>query len=417
MAVRVDASMLEKCRQSFVLVAQHHNQSIHETSKLDFRKAREAGVNLPVSLSTCEAVARLMGGWLELRDRMQASQEGQVPLVGPTVHIPDGHIVKGVSTFVGPDGETRGQWIKTTLDAAESREAHLLAALQELPDLFQESPQHYRQRPDDTRSDLLAVYPMGDPHVGMYAWGQECGTNFDLTIAEHIMKGAINELAVQGPKAGSALIINLGDFFHSDWQRNVTQKSGHQLDVDGRWVKVLQVGLQIMVHMIEVCLSAHDAVTVINVAGNHDEHTSMMLSVALASWYRNEPRVAIHTDPANVHYHVFGQNLIGTTHGDKIKANSLESLMAADRPKDWGNTRYRYWYTGHVHHTRRQEERGCIVEVFRTLAARDAYAASHGYRSGRDMHRITLHKDHGEIARNLVTAQALEHRLLEAHSE
>jgi hypothetical protein len=44
------------------------------------------------------------------------------------------------------------------------------------------------------------------------------------------------------PGAESARIAdrNLGDWYHANDQRNVTPKSKHQLDVDGRWFKVLQ---------------------------------------------------------------------------------------------------------------------------------------------------------------------------------
>jgi hypothetical protein len=39
------------------------------------------------------------------------------------------------------------------------------------------------------------------------------------------------------------------------------------------------------------------------------------------------------------------------------------------------------------------------VETFRTLAAKDAWHAGKGYRSGRDMYAITHHINHGEIMR------------------
>ena len=98
-------------------------------------------------------------------------------------------------------------------------------------------------------------------------------------------------------------------------------------------------------------------------------------------------------------YHQFGKNLIGVTHGDQCKPQDLESIMAADMPKEWGGSRHRYWYTGHVHHDQVKEYRGCKFESFRTLAAKDAWHAGAGYRSDRDLKVIILHKDHGEVER------------------
>jgi hypothetical protein len=76
--------------------------------------------------------------------------------------------------------------------------------------------------------------------------------------------------------------------------------------------------------------------------------------------------------------------------------------MAADRPEDWGATDYRVWFTGHIHHQTRKEFPGCVIESFRTLAARDYWHAWKGYRSGQSLSCITLHKEYGEITRSTV---------------
>jgi len=41
-----------------------------------------------------------------------------------------------------------------------------------------------------------------------------------------------------------------------------------------------------------------------------------------------------------------------------------------------------------------------VVESFRTLAAKDAWQAAQGYRSGRDMYAIVLDAEHGEVERH-----------------
>ena len=85
--------------------------------------------------------------------------------------------------------------------------------------------------------------------------------------------------------------------------------------------------------------------------------------------------------------------------------------MAADRPKDWGETEFRYWYTGHIHRRSIDEISGGVtVETFRTLAPKDAWSASKGYRSGRDLNAIWLDKDFGEVLRTRVGIESIRRK-------
>ena len=83
--------------------------------------------------------------------------------------------------------------------------------------------------PEILNADLLTVYPMGDPHLGMYAWAAETGTDFDLEIAERNLTAATVRLVMASPPSEEALIVNVGDFFHGDTSANRTLRSGHGL--------------------------------------------------------------------------------------------------------------------------------------------------------------------------------------------
>lgn len=307
------------------------------------------------------------------------------------------HIVKGTSTLYGEDGQPKLQWVKTNVkaqDLADIAEGIVESLVESI-----EGKAKPVKAPKICTSDLLTVYPMGDPHIGMYAWAAECGEDFDCDIAERDLCQAVNYLVKKAPPTEQALIVNLGDFYHSDDQSNRTRRSGNELDVDGRWSRVMEVGFKIMIHAIDTALTKHQKVTVINEIGNHDDQTSKVLSMVMAAWYRNEPRVVIDQSPKTFHFFRFGKNLIGVTHGNNCKPDILGQVMAADMAKDWGETEHRYWYVGHIHHDTRKEVPGCIIESFRTLAAKDAYHASRGYRSGRDMKALMLHVEHGEVGR------------------
>lgn len=315
--------------------------------------------------------------------------------------VPFGHFVKGVSTFIGADGKPKSQWVKTATDA-EDRISALREAARALGDELPK-PRPVPQSTEALNADLMAAYVMGDPHVGLYAWREENGGHdFDLKIAEQHLCGAVDHLVDGAPPAEQALIVNLGDFFHSDTADNRTMRSGHALDVDTRWAAVLKVGVRVMRRIIDSALRKHARVRVISEVGNHDDHSAVFLAVCLAQFYEREPRVEIDTSPARFHYYRFGQNLIGVTHGDGAKMPQLPGIMAVDRREEWGQTRYHHWYTGHVHHDSRKEFPGCTVESMRTLAAPDAYAHGAGYRSGRDMKCDTWHREWGHVGRSIV---------------
>lgn len=349
------------------------------------------------------ALTREFGSTWTLAKSLASGGKTEAPPVEP---IPVDHRVAGVSTYVDADGTVKGQWIKTR--AKEETPIELLARLsaETLSTIAPRSWQVPAPR-EPLADDLLAVYPLGDPHVGLLAWAPETGADFDLAACEALMVGAMRDLVLRGPRTERALVVNLGDFFHFDNAGAKTTKGDHTLDVDSRAPKVLAVGLRIMVALIDAALEHHGHVEVDCRIGNHDAHTSLMLSLALQAHYRTEPRVSIPPTVAHRAYHEHGAVLIGTTHGDRAQGEDLASIMAAERPEAWGRTRHRYWLCGHVHHTRKQEYRGVVVESFRTLAARDSWHAGQGYVSGRDMHRIVYHRAHGECSREVVNVGAL----------
>jgi UDP-2,3-diacylglucosamine pyrophosphatase LpxH len=312
--------------------------------------------------------------------------------------VPSPMVLRGTSTLYDEDGKVRLQWVKTKLDdlrAEAAIRAYVTAMTAEIEGL---SP--LVDAPEHVMDDLLAVYPIGDPHIGMYAWQQEAGDDFDLDIARHLTFGAVDRLVSSMPPASTAIVLPLGDVFHSDNQTNQTPGHKHQLDVDSRYVKVLGVGIEVFRHVVLRVLENHRHVIVRFVTGNHDPHSIWALAMTIAGYFSNEPRVMVDLSPSRFWFYRFGQVLIGATHGDTAKHDVLPGVMAADKPQDWGTTVHRYWYTGHVHHQSVREYPGVVCESFRTLAAKDAYAAGAGYRAGRDMLGIVHHTQHGEIERH-----------------
>lgn len=335
-----------------------------------------------------------------------AASKGYSPRHDMTHAVPSPFVVKGISTLYDQDGKVAAQWVKTKLDESQAEAVIREFVSQMVEDARGLSP--LVSAPKVTNADLLAVYPLGDPHMGMYAWAKECGEDFDLEIAERQTLGAVDSLVASAPPAKTAIILPLGDIFHADDQTNRTPGHGHQLDVDSRYPKVINVGIQVFRRAILRALEKHEKVIFRAEPGNHDPHAKWALAFALAAYFENNKRVEIDLSPSKFWFYKFGKVLIGSTHGDTVKHESLPGVMAADQPESWGASKHRYWYTGHVHHTAVKEFPGVVCEAFRTLAAKDAFAAGHGYRAGRDMRCIVHHKDFGEIARHRCDISMIE---------
>ncbi|WP_461522117.1 metallophosphoesterase family protein [Porticoccus sp.] len=339
----------------------------------------------------------------------KAAAKGFAPDYDMTHPVADGFLVKGTSTLYRDDGSIGAQWVKTRVDDVE-RQRLLQEACEASAEQFKGIVAPIA-KPKERNSDLMTVYPMGDPHIGMYSWSLETGHDFDCDIAERDLTNAVAQLVNDAPASSEAVILNLGDFFHSDNQSNMTARSGNLLDVDTRWGRVYEIGINTMRQCIESALRKHQTVYVYNLIGNHDDHTSQSMSYYLKGLYERNKRVTVCTSPSHYRYHRFGKNLIGMTHGDKAKMDKLPLLMATHQKEAWGESDYYYWYTGHIHHVLKKEIQGCLVESFRTLAAPDAWHASMGYGSGRDICAITLHRQFGEVGRITNSLEAIRARM------
>lgn len=343
-------------------------------------------------------------------DNLELGPAGIAPVTSEAAHkaAPEGYAVKGVSTLYGADGSVVQQWVKTSREDQDK-----IKIFEEAVSRICEPFKDYADpiaAPAYRNDDLLCALVLGDSHFGQYSWKPETGEDFDLAIAERNTFAAVDHLVSLSPPGSEAVIVNVGDYFHNDDSSNATKRSGHQLDVDTRWPNVLSVGIRAMRRCIDRALEKHSIVRVVNALGNHDDHSAVMLSICLANFYAREPRVVIEPSVSEFNFIRHGACLIGITHGHTMKPQQMKDVMAVDRAKDWGETRHRHVYSGHVHHDELLELAGCTVEKVGTLAAKDKHAARSGYRSQRSMKCDWWHREHGRIVRHVVGVEQLEAR-------
>jgi hypothetical protein len=322
----------------------------------------------------------------------------QKPELGPEFEMPPGQVVKGVSALVDPDGRVVQQWIKTR---AEDTTPHLVEALKQIFEAYAGKAELI-PAPEHCDADLCSVYPIADQHNGLLAWGRETGESYDLNIGAARLRNTAARLISQSPSSKVGIILNLGDWQHTDDQKNMTPRSGNILDVDSRYFKILTIGVQLMQDVVELGLQRHEHIILRNLPGNHDPHASVALTVALSAFFRNNPRVTVLAEPSEYFFHRFGQTLIGATHGHRMKADRMAMMMAVRCREDWGATKYHWFLFGHIHHETVKEVGDVRVESFQTLASNDAHHDASGYTAGRSLTSITLHREDGEIGRHRI---------------
>lgn len=255
------------------------------------------------------------------------------------------------------------------------------------------------------KGGLWQVLVVADTHFGKYCWnGTTGGGDYDLDIASRLVADAGTELLAVGDshKLARRTIAFLGDLFHYDTPAGTTT-GGTPLERDGRLQKMIQVGCDTLLSLVEK--SAATAPTdVVIVNGNHDEVLTWTFQRILLERFRNDRRVTIKGDFTGRQYlHHGNGTLLGFAHGHKAKAK-LPQLMALESPQEWSRCPYREWHTGHYHSQAAEWQRpietlqGVIVRTAPALNPPDDYHAVNGWIASRQAMETFLYSERGGLA-------------------
>ncbi len=363
-----------------------HLKSAAETGQLK-RDPVMPGYRIARASHEMDEDGRIVREWVEQR-----------PDHGAPFEVPAGHVVKGVSALLDADGKKIIEWVKTREGRVSPEEA--ARSLKEAFDGWTGS--HVAApAPEGTSAELLTLLPANDWHMGMFVWKNETGENWDLKIAERRIGDAVRAAVDRSPMSERFVVLGGGDLMHADNNENRTAKSGNQLDVDGRYPKVMQSAGRLMVQTVEAALTRAKTVEVRILPGNHDEHSSHAIAAFLYAWFRDDERVVVDLDPSLFWWRRWGSVMLGATHGHTVKIADMPQIMAHRRAAEWGATRFRYVHGFHLHHKRAiaTEGNGCIAEVHQAPIPQDAWHFGAGFLSGRSIQTITYHQTHGEISR------------------
>lgn len=341
------------------------------------------------------------------RVKDNAARQGYSPEHDMTHTVPRGFSVKGVSTYYNDEGQPVGQWVKSQADTQALFEQALEDFKQGLVEDVKGKAKRVDKPTDSKDKNLAACYLIGDHHLGMRAWNKETGQDdYDIDISCRMLFNAVDTLTHASQHAHTGILVNLGDFFHANNIKNETG-SGTPLDVDGRAGMVIEAAGRLYKRLITRMLESHKEVWIINVRGNHDPDAALWLNAMIKMYYENEKRVKVFDNYNKFINFTWGDNLVVMHHGDKINVQRIYETITRVLAKEWGESKHRFAWTGHIHHKQAHEIGGLHHESWNVLPPPDAWHAASGYGSSRSMTAVLLHKTFGEHSRFKVGAEEL----------
>lgn len=219
-----------------------------------------------------------------------------------------------------------------------------------------------------------------DAHFGKMAWGKETGQrSYDTPIATQTFLRALETLIdrATGYEFDQVVFVVGNDLLNSDDEQGRTTK-GTFVSTDGRYQKTFVTVRETITTAIER-LRKLAPVKVVMIPGNHDTLSVWHLGDSLECYFANYDDVEVDNRPTQRKYHRHGDVLLCFTHGDKGKREDYPLLIATERAKDFGETRFREIHTGHIHQTKLQEWHGVRVRILPSLSPPDAWHAENAF--------------------------------------
>jgi hypothetical protein len=248
-------------------------------------------------------------------------------------------------------------------------------------------------------ANLFVINP-ADIHIGKLASELETKDphNNELII-KRVKDGVMGLLQkASGFNIDKILFVIGNDILHVDNARRTTT-SGTPQDTDGMWYENFLLAQRLYIDLIELLIQ----VAPIHIqydSSNHDYTNGFFLAQNIEAWFKNHQNITFNVGIAHRKYFNYGNNLIGTTHGDGAKETDLPLLMAQESSEKWHIAKHRYFYISHIHHKKSKDYGSVCVESFRSPSGTDSWHHRNGYQHApKAVEGFIHHKEDGQIAR------------------
>lgn len=256
-------------------------------------------------------------------------------------------------------------------------------------------------------SNMMCEINIADLHLGKLCWYGNTGENYDYKIARDIYYEMLSEIITEVKRHSLEYItfVWANDFFNADTPANTTTGLTPQ-ECDVRWQKMFNVGVEMLVNGIGMMQELRVPIKTFYTPSNHDEVNGYHALKYLEAWFRSDSSMDINTDAYPRKYQMYGNTLIGYTHGNKEnsksskeKASRLASLMPIEAPDMWSKSKTREFHAAHLHSEQMiQEINGVIVRRISSPTAADTYHATNGYIGAvRKAQTFLYDKDRGHV--------------------
>lgn len=243
-----------------------------------------------------------------------------------------------------------------------------------IDDLKKYSPSsEYKFVKSDKNQDNLLLISLPDFHIGRETLSMNIVDKYIDTITNIIDKVDMNTI--------EKIVYVIGnDFFNTDSNNTYsTTKGTPQFDFN-TWSETWKFGKNLLLHSIEVLKTFNLPVHIVNVPGNHDYQKCFFIGDLIDAFFRNDDQITIDNTDVLFKKFVHGNTLMMFEHGE-MRDSEYPIIMASEFPKEWGNSKFRISYVGHLHHQITKEYRGnCIVKFLPSLAKASAWELSKGYK-------------------------------------
>jgi hypothetical protein len=245
----------------------------------------------------------------------------------------------------------------------------------------------------------LLVIDIADLHIGKLATAFETGEDYNSQIAvkraKEGLQGILNK--AKGFYIDKVLFVAGNDILHTDNTRRTTT-GGTPQDTDGMWYDNFIMAKNLYIDLLEKLLSFAEVEVVYN-PSNHDLTHGFFLMQLIEAHF-SKSTINFNVDLKHRKAFKYGNNLIGTTHGDGAKIEHLPLLLATEFPILWSETKHRYIYSHHIHHKTSKDFIGVTFETLRSPSGSDSWHHKNGYTGvPKAVEGYIHHKEFGQVAR------------------